>query len=213
MSPPSTGLKSDPAESRIPRWRQPLLFIIVAGVTALLSRTTLEWLPPAAQSAILAATSPTDELVGQAGTSVSPEKRASGRQSQPGQLRDIGNDILESPAGLRYLPGSADGHRLKHVLKHAADEPAKKIHGVFDGDRRTILTVIDDAWIKSAKGGPDVRRQSQNDREVVTVNLKRRIGYVGGQEGRRKQYPECRYLRLVLENKREVVTAYPTLSF
>lgn len=213
MSPPSTGLKSDPAESRTPRWRHPLLFVIVAGVTALLARTSLEWLPPDAQSAILAATSPTDDPTGQAGKSVSSEKRAAGQQGQPGQLRDIGNDILESPAGLRYLPGSADGHRLKHVLKHAADEPAKKIHGVFDGDRQTILTVIDDAWRKSAKGGRDVQRESQNDREVVTVNLRRRIGYVGGQEGRRKQYPECRYLRLVLENKREVITAYPTLSF
>lgn len=213
MSPPSTGLKSDPAETRIPRWRHPLLFFIVASVTALLARTSLEWLPPAAQSGILAATSPTDELTGRAGTSVSPEKRASGRQGQPGQLRDIGNEILESPAGLRYLPGSADGHRLKHVLKHAADDPAKKLHGVFDGDQQSIVAMIDDAWRKSAKGGPDVRRQSQNDRQVVTVNLRRRIGYVGGQEGRRKQYPECRYLRLVLENKREVITAYPTLSF
>jgi hypothetical protein len=130
-----------------------------------------------------------------------------------GQLRDVGNEIFESSAGLRYLPGSTDGHRLKHVMKHAADDPKKKIHGVFEGDRDTILAVIDEAWIQAKKSGPDVRRQSQNDRTVVTANLKRRIGYVGGSEGAAKKNPECRFLRLVLERQNDVVTAYPTQSF
>ena len=45
------------------------------------------------------------------------------------------------------------------------------------------------------------------------MNLKRRIGQMGGQQGKRQGNPECRYLRMVIENDVEVVTAYPTKSF
>ncbi|MFY8059449.1 MAG: hypothetical protein ACOVRM_17015, partial [Planctomycetaceae bacterium] len=118
-----------------------------------------------------------------------------------------------SPAGLLYLPGSEEGHRIDHVLQHLEDNPRKKLHGVFEGDRNRWLATIDEAWKKSTAGGPLVKRQQQNNRTVTTVNLQRRLGYVGGSEGARKRNPECRLVRIVTENRREVITAYPVQAF
>jgi hypothetical protein len=122
------------------------------------------------------------------------------------------DDFHRAAAGLVYLPGSADGHRLRHVMEHAKDNTSKEIHGVYDGERDEILAVIDEAFTKAKKGGTDVRSEKQNGRRIYTVNLKRRIGQMGGQQGERQGNPECRYLRMVIENDVEVVTAYPTKS-
>jgi hypothetical protein len=133
----------------------------------------------------------------------------------PGKLTEIRRDVFQSSAGLIYRAGSEDGHRLKHIMQHAKDNPQKKIHGVFDGggDRDIILAVIDEAWLRAQMGGSDVRSEQQNERRVYTINLRRRIGAMGGEEGKRRSYPECRYLRIVLENGNEVISAYPTRSF
>lgn len=130
-----------------------------------------------------------------------------------GQLTEIRRRVYESTAGLIYLPGSADGHRLDHVMQHAEDDTSKRIHGVFEGDRDAILATIDEAFEKSRKGGRDIRTEDQNGRTVLTVRMSRKIGHMGGEEGQRQRNPECRYLRMVLENGNEVVSAYPTKSF
>ncbi|MEJ7593737.1 MAG: hypothetical protein WKF77_19535 [Planctomycetaceae bacterium] len=109
--------------------------------------------------------------------------------SAPGQLREIRKNVFESTAGLRYLPGSADNHRVRHVMQHAKDDTSKVIHGVFDGDRDQILAVIDEAYQNAKKGGHYVRSEEQNDRLVYTVNLKRKIGYMGGSEGNAPAIP------------------------
>lgn len=119
-------------------------------------------------------------------------------------------DEFRSTAGLMYVPGSADGHRLKHVLKHASDNPSKPVHGVFDGDRPQILAWIDRTYLMGKKGGKDVRVEEERGRTVYTAFLKERVGYVGGQKGKRNGNKECRYLRLVVQNGNEVVTAYPS---
>jgi len=130
-----------------------------------------------------------------------------------GKLREIRKNVFESTSGLRYVPGSADNHRLRHVMQHAKDDTTKPIHGVFEGNRDQILAVIDEAYQKAQKGGRDVRREEQNDRIVHTVNLGRKIGYIGGSEGARTGKHECRYLRIVLEDGNVVISAYPTKSF
>ncbi len=140
--------------------------------------------------------------------------RESGDEPPPGQLKLIGKNIFRSTAGLVYRPGSRDGHRLKHILKHAKDDLQKPVHGVFEGDRDTILRWIDVAWIRVGKGGKLVRERRQNDRTAWTVNMQEKIGYTGGQKGQSKRKPDCRYLRLVIEDDGEtVVTAYPVSSF
>ncbi len=130
-----------------------------------------------------------------------------------GQLSEIQPDVFESTAGLIYGKGSEDGHRLKHIMKHAEDSPTKKVHGVFDGERDQILAMIDDAWTRHQKNDSTVRSSLQNNRIVITAKMKERIGYVGGEEGERKGHPECRYLRIVIDKPNRIVTAYPVQSW
>ncbi|MEE2936667.1 MAG: hypothetical protein VYA84_11800 [Planctomycetota bacterium] len=48
-------------------------------------------------------------------------------------LRETSPNVVRSPAGLFYGPGSAEGHRLEHVRRHAGDLPSRPgPHGVFD---------------------------------------------------------------------------------
>ena len=142
-----------------------------------------------------------------------PEDQGKARSSDLGKLKELDDNVFESTAGLFYVPGGAEGHRLKHVMQHAKDNPSKPVHGVFDGDRDEILAVIDEAFMKAKKGGSDVRSEKQNGRRIFTVNLRRRIGQVGGSEGERQGHPDCRFVRIVLENENEVISAYPSKSF
>jgi hypothetical protein len=139
--------------------------------------------------------------------------------SDPGNatssLREVARNVYESAAGLLYRSGSADGHRLKHVMEHAKDDPDKVIHGVFDKpDQNVVVALIDEAYLQTqVSGNRDVRKKRQGDRIVYTIHLGRRVGYVGGREGNRKGHPECHYVRIVLEDENSVITAYPTSSF
>lgn len=123
-------------------------------------------------------------------------------------LREAGNRVLVSPAGLRYGPGSREGHRLTHVLRHAKDDPSRPIHGVFDGERDQILTVIDEAYRLGRQRGRQVKVETSGQRKIYTVDLRRRIGFIGGQSGKRNNHPAAKGLRLVLEDK-NVITAFP----
>ena len=67
------------------------------------------------------------------------DSRESGDEPLPGKMKLVGKNVFRSTAGLIYRPGSRDEHRLKHLLKHAKDDLSKPIHGVFSGDRDTIL--------------------------------------------------------------------------
>lgn len=122
-------------------------------------------------------------------------------------------EIFKSTAGLVYMQGSADRHRLKHVLKHAKDDLSKPVHGVYASeDREVVLEWIDRAYIQGQKGGRGVRVQEEGDRTVYTVDMGKKIGYVGGQVGERKGHPACKYLRLVVQDGNEVITAFPSES-
>lgn len=126
-------------------------------------------------------------------------------------LVDRGRKVFKSTAGLLYKEGSADGHRIKHVLKHTEDNMSKPVHGVFaTDDRDVVLEWIDRAFVRGQKGGRGVRVEEQGSRVVYTVDMGKKIGYVGGQSGNRKRNPACKYLRLVVQNGNEVVTAYPS---
>lgn len=153
---------------------------------------------------------------GAAASSRQEKKKSSEGKEQPSskeRLTEIRPDVYESLAGLIYGKGSEDGHRLKHILQHADDEPSKKVHGVFEGDREKILEWIDDAWTRYQKQEATVRSSLQNSRIVITAKMNQRIGYVGGEEGERKGHPECRFLRLVVDKPNKIVTAYPVQSF
>jgi hypothetical protein len=128
-----------------------------------------------------------------------------------GLLRSMGNEVFVSPAGLRYTRGSEEGHRLKHLQRHTADQPNRPgKHGVFDGGMEGAIKAIDDAYAKAQAGGRDVQTEEdqENGRTIYTVNLGRRVGFIGGREGNDRNRPAARRVRIVLDGDR-VITAYP----
>ncbi len=125
-----------------------------------------------------------------------------------GLLREIGNDRYQSPAGLVYAPGSAEGHRIEHVRRHTKDDPGRPgSHGVFDGGIEGALKTIDQAYEK-AKAGQRTTKQEDDGRTIYTVDMGKRVGFVGGRDGGRKRNPMARRVMIVLEGNR-VITAYP----
>ncbi len=148
---------------------------------------------------------------------LSPTKSAadktSSAKSDPslkyGILKSIGRDSYMSPAGLRYTPGSQEGHRLKHLERHTADQPSRPgKHGVFDGGMEKTLLVLDQAYEKGTKGGHGTTKTQDDGRTIYTVDMGKRVGYIGGRDGNRMRKPMARRVRIVLDGDR-VITAYP----
>lgn len=126
-----------------------------------------------------------------------------------GVLTLIGRDTYESTAGLIYRPERSE-HRIDHVMQHSTDIRSKPVHGVFDGTRDEILALIDEAYnLSRTRGPPQVIKEEQGDRQTITVNLNRKIGYMGGENGARRGHPPLKMIKLVLED-RDLITAYPT---
>lgn len=124
-------------------------------------------------------------------------------------LGSSSREVYVSPAGLRYTRGSQHGHRLKHLMAHAADDPSRPgQHGVFDAkDPAEVVALVDEAY-RRALAGKNTRVAREDGRTVYTINLGRRIGYIGGESGNRRNRPEARQLRLVLDGK-NFITAFP----
>lgn len=144
-----------------------------------------------------------------------PERSDRPPQKPPatGELNQIlsgsSRQTYQSPAGLRYTRGSQHGHRLKHLMAHAEDQPDRPgQHGVFDSNvPAEVVALVDEAYLQ-AQAGKDVRTDREDERTVYTVDLGRRIGYIGGESGNRRNRPAARHLRLVVEG-RDFVTAFP----
>lgn len=143
---------------------------------------------------------------------VSEEKAAADGASTSrlryGILREVRPQYFESPQGLMYVPGSAEGHRLEHLRRHTADQPKRPgKHGVFDGGMEGALRSIDLAY-EQAQQNRRTRREIDRGRTIYTVQMSRRVGYVGGRDGNRNRRPTASRIKLVLEG-RNVITAYP----
>ncbi|WP_229803904.1 DUF637 domain-containing protein, partial [Halomonas qijiaojingensis] len=105
---------------------------------------------------------------------------------------DAASQSWTSPAGLIYGQGSKHGNRVKHVLDHAAPNPNKRTHSVFNVDRNEILGVVDEAWTK--RGSP-----LPNDPGAFIVPMGRVVGTAG----------ETSVKIVVRPNTNEVITAFP----
>jgi hypothetical protein len=141
-----------------------------------------------------------------------PKDRDEDMAAEPllhGVLRPLGRDVYVSPAGLRYTPGSADGHRLEHLARHLEDQPNRSgRHGVFSGDMEQVLKRIDLGYTRAKQRGPMTSMRVEEERTVFEVTFEEPIGYVGGREGARLRRPATNKLRLVTEQDR-VITAFP----
>lgn len=125
-----------------------------------------------------------------------------------GRLREISPDRYVSISGLLYTPGSAEGHRLEHLRRHTRDQPGRAgSHGVFDGDMSDAIETVDLAY-ERAKKGQRTTKSTDQGRTIYTVDMGKRVGYVGGRTGNQRRKPMARRVRLVLEGNR-LITAYP----
>lgn len=97
-----------------------------------------------------------------------------------------------TPAGLDYGRGTRQGNRFKHVLEHAEPNPNKTTHTVFSMDRKDILGVVDEAWMK--KGSPVV-----GDPGAYVVPMGRVVGTAG----------ETNIRVIVRPGTNEILSAYP----
>ncbi len=125
-------------------------------------------------------------------------------------LKEVGKDAWLSPAGLRYRGRDPEGlTRVAHIGRHTSDIPERDgPHGVFDGDLETALAVIDEAWQLAQKRG--LRPQREGDRSSFTVNMGRRIGFLGGRTGAARQNPPLRQVFIVFTSgTQDIITAFP----
>lgn len=124
-------------------------------------------------------------------------------------LNGSSRETFVSSAGLRYTRGSVHGHRLKHLMAHTHDDPDRPgSHGVFDqDDPAAVIALVDEAY-RQALESQNTQTEHEQQRTIYTVNLGRRIGYIGGESGNRRGRPAARHLRLVLEGK-DFITAFP----
>ena len=150
-----------------------------------------------------------------------PQEERAEKTSGPSQERNSTSGEIEailsgnsrktyvSPAGLRYGRGSQQGHRLKHLMKHATDQPDRPgQHGVFDAtSAEEIVAVVDEAY-KRALADQKTEVSREGDRTVYTVDLGKQIGFIGGESGNRRGRPSARHVRLVVEGK-DFITAFP----
>lgn len=135
--------------------------------------------------------------------------KSSGQNQSGDFLRSVGSNKFESPAGLLYTMGPRGEHRVDHVLRHGRDMPERPVHSVFDGGRNDILAVIDEAYSLVKSNSPRVRSSNSRGNDEHTVRMQRKVGYEGGQKGKRKGYPSLDNVKLILDGKR-VITAYPS---
>lgn len=119
--------------------------------------------------------------------------------------------VYTSPAGLRYTRSRADGHRVRHVMLHARNEPNRPgPHGVFDANEPAeVIALIDEAY-QQALRGERTRKTEEANGTKYDVNMGRRIGYVGGQKGARSRPPNppATMIRLIV-NEDRIITAFP----
>lgn len=158
---------------------------------------------PAAKSSSSAPSTQGTESRGSDGSAQAANKRQSGDF-----LRSVGRDRLMSPEGLLYTMGPRGEHRVDHVLRHGRDMPNRPVHSVFEGGRNDILALIDEAYVLVKADSPQVRSSDSRDNEAYTIKMNRKVGYEGGQKGKRNGYPDLKSVKLILDGNR-VITAYP----
>jgi len=136
--------------------------------------------------------------------------KQSGQSSSGDFLTNSGGKNLRSPAGLIYGSGSREGHRTKHVLRHAQDDPDRQgTHGVFNANGDDVFRLIDEAYELVKSKSRQVKSEKSQGNMAHVIDMKRKIGYKGGQSGNRKGKPALYKIKLILANGNRVITAYP----
>lgn len=124
-------------------------------------------------------------------------------------LEEIGRDKYKTAAGLVFGRGSVDRTRLAHLMTHTVDEPNRPgQHGVFDeSDPARLVQLVDEVY-RLAIAGKYATKETEDRRDVYTIDLGHRIGYIGGESGHRRHHPPAHHIRLVVDGE-YFITAYP----
>ena len=131
------------------------------------------------------------------------------------------NKVWDSAVtGLRYGPDKNYGNRVKHVLRHAEDQPNRKgKHGVFDAGPKGFLKVVDEGWLLKQSDPSSILKHTTGvspitggPREVFVIEMGRRIGFEGGKAGAQAGLPTATKLRLIIDDGKDVLSAFPTVS-
>lgn len=126
-----------------------------------------------------------------------------------GQLEQVGVDSYVSDGGLAYPPDPGRFEsRADHVLAHTQDDLSRPLHGIFDvaSDRCRVFDLLDEVRARIDDG--EGRRCGDG---CYDVDLGRSIGMVGGTQGAADDHPRTTWVRIVVENGDDVITAYPIL--
>ncbi|MEU4561953.1 polymorphic toxin-type HINT domain-containing protein [Actinoplanes sp. NPDC023936] len=111
------------------------------------------------------------------------------------EWQDLGDGWFESPSHLLYGPGSAENHRILHVLDHMQPRPDKPVHNVFDIGDQNVFELIDEAWLRR---GTAVFTDDPGNRTYYIIPMGRRIGTKGET-----------HILIIVKNGDEIITAYP----
>jgi len=127
------------------------------------------------------------------------------------ELKSLGGSTWISPAGLRYSGRDPAGlTRVEHIMRHSHDIPSREgPHGVFDANEEgEVFALIDEAWRITEKY--KLRAVSEGDRSTYTVDMRRRIGFLGGSSGKGRGNPELKKVFIVFETgTKNIITAFP----
>lgn len=145
---------------------------------------------------------------GRSQTETVSNKRASSAKRPAKFLVSLGNNKFKSPAGLVYGMGGGGEHRVEHVMRHAKDDASRPSHGVFGGDKESILELLDEAYELIKNQSRYVKSERSRGNTAYTVSMGRVIGFEGGQKGKRSNHKPLKSIRLILDGDM-VITAYP----
>ena len=126
-----------------------------------------------------------------------------------GPLEKLGVDSYVSEGGLAYPPDPGRfASRADHVLAHTQDDLSRPLHGIFDvaSDPCRVFDLLDEVWTRIDEG--EGRRCGDG---CYDVDLDRSVGFVGGTQGAADDHPHTTWVRIVVENGDDVITAYPIL--
>ena len=141
-----------------------------------------------------------------------PSKSSNGQANDRSKpfLTSSGGKNLKSPGGLVYGMGGGGEHRTDHVLRHAADQPNRPSHGVFSAQGDDVFRLLDEAYehVKSKSNQLKKAEESRGNMAYV-IDMKRKIGFKGGQSGKRAGNPSLYKVKLIIAGQNRVITAYP----
>lgn len=143
------------------------------------------------------------------GSKSSLTKRVGGKLN-PVTLKETSKGVFVSPAGLVYKGKDPAGlSRVDHVRRHMRDMPTRAgSHGVFEGSEGIAWAVIDEAWKLAQK--QKIKPRVERNRATITVSMGRPVGFLGGKNGAKRNYPELSKVFIVYENNtKNIVTAFP----